>query len=60
MKKLVSLVLALCLLLSVAVVAHAEDKVVINLTDVGITPRDIEGTTLNITVDRIHDLHGNT
>ena len=32
MKKLVSLVLALCLLLSVAVVAHAEDKVVINLT----------------------------
>ena len=32
MKKLVSLVLALCLLLSVAVVAQAEDKVVINLT----------------------------
>ena len=29
MKKLVSLVLALCLLLSVAVVAQAEDKVVI-------------------------------
>ena len=38
----------------------SERKVVINLTDVGITPRDIEGTTLNITVDRIHDLHGNT
>ena len=37
----------------------SERKVVINLTDVGITPRDIEGTTLNITVDRIHDLHGN-
>ena len=32
MKKLLSLVLALCLLLSVAVVAQAEDKVVINLT----------------------------
>ena len=32
MKKLVSLVLALCLLLSVAVAAHAEEKVVINLT----------------------------
>ncbi|MBQ3630309.1 MAG: hypothetical protein II949_03640, partial [Prevotella sp.] len=38
----------------------SERKVVINLTDVGITPRDIEGTTLNITMDRIHDLHGNT
>jgi hypothetical protein len=37
----------------------SERKVVINLTDVGITPRDIEGTTLNITMDRIHDLHGN-
>ena len=37
----------------------SERKVVINLTDVGISPRDIEGTTLNITVDRIHDLHGN-
>jgi len=38
----------------------SERKVVVNLTGVGITPRDIEGTTLNITVDRIHDLHGNT
>lgn len=32
MKKLVSLVLALCMLLSVAAFAHAEDKVEINLT----------------------------
>ena len=32
MKKLVSLMLALCMLLSVAAIAHAEDKVVINLT----------------------------
>ena len=38
----------------------SERKVVVNLTGVGITPRDIEGTTLNVTVDRIHDLHGNT
>ena len=37
----------------------SERKVVINLTGAGISPRDIEGTTLNITVDRIHDLHGN-
>ena len=38
----------------------SERKVVVNLTGAGISPRDIEGTTLNITVDRIHDLHGNT
>ena len=38
----------------------SERKVVINLTGTAIKPRDIEGTTLNITVDRIHDLHGNT
>ena len=38
----------------------SERKVVINLTSTAIKPRDIEGTTLNITVDRIHDLHGNT
>ncbi|WP_294744155.1 LamG-like jellyroll fold domain-containing protein [uncultured Prevotella sp.] len=38
----------------------SERKVVINLTGAGISPRDIEGTTLNVTVDRIHDLHGNT
>ena len=38
----------------------SERKVVINLTGAGISPRDIEGTTLNVTVDRVHDLHGNT
>ena len=37
----------------------SERKVVVNLTGAGISPRDIEGTTLNVTVDRIHDLHGN-
>ena len=37
----------------------SERKVVINLTGAGVTPRDIEGTTLNITVAQIHDLHGN-
>jgi hypothetical protein len=35
--------------------------VVINLEEgTGIKTRDLEGTTLNITVDKIHDLHGNT
>ena len=38
----------------------SERKVVINLTGAGISPRDIEGTMLNITIDQIHDLHGNT
>ena len=38
----------------------SERKVVINLTGAGISPRDIEGTTLNVTVDQVHDLHGNT
>ena len=38
----------------------SERKVVINLTGAGISPRDIEGTTLNITVDQVHDMHGNT
>ena len=38
----------------------SERKVVINLTGAGISPRDIEGTMLNVTVDQIHDLHGNT
>ena len=38
----------------------SERKVVINLTGTAIKPRDIEGTMLNVTVDRIHDLHGNT
>ena len=38
----------------------SERKVVIHLVEgSGIKARDIEGTTLNITVDKIHDLHGN-
>lgn len=38
----------------------SERKVIINLTEgSGINARDIEGTTLNITVDKIHDMHGN-
>ena len=44
----------------VASTVASERKVVINLTGAGISPRDIEGTTLNITVDQVHDLHGNT
>ena len=37
----------------------SERKVVVRLTGAGVTPRDIEGTTLNVTVAQIHDLHGN-
>ena len=38
----------------------SERKVVINLVESsGIKARDIEGTTLNITVDKINDMHGN-
>lgn len=37
----------------------SERKVVINLTGAGVSARDIEGTTLNITVDKIFDMHGN-
>ena len=37
----------------------SERKVVISLTGSTVSARDIEGTTLNITVDKIHDLHGN-
>ncbi len=38
----------------------SERKVVISLVESsGIKARDIEGTTLNITVDKIHDAHGN-
>ena len=38
----------------------SERKVVIELQEgSGIKTRDIEGTTLNITVDQIHDMHGN-
>ena len=38
----------------------SERKVVINLTGAGISQRDIEGTTLNITLADIRDLHGNS
>ena len=38
----------------------SDRKVVINLQKGnGISARDIEGTTLNITVDKVHDIHGN-
>ena len=38
----------------------SERKLVISLNEgSGIKARDIEGTTLNITVDKIHDMHGN-
>lgn len=44
----------------IAVPVASERKVVINLfTTEGIAPRDLEGSTLNITVDKIHDMHGN-
>ncbi len=38
----------------------SERKVVINLLNTEVTPRELEGTTLNITLAEIHDLHGNT
>ena len=38
----------------------SERKIVINLNSSTISPRDIEGTTLNITLDDIHDMHGNS
>ncbi|MBQ8487901.1 MAG: hypothetical protein IJ533_10310 [Prevotella sp.] len=37
----------------------SDRKVVINLSMVGLTARQLEGTTLNITVDKVRDLHGN-
>ena len=38
----------------------SERKVVIRLEEgAGIKARDVEGTTLNITVDKVHDTHGN-
>ena len=38
----------------------SDRKLVIRLEEgSGIKARDIEGTTLNITVDKIHDMHGN-
>ena len=45
--------------LSVTPVA-SDRKVVINLNESGaIAPQELEGSTLNITVDKIHDMHGN-
>ena len=37
----------------------SERKVVINLAETEVTARDLEGTTLNITMAEVHDLHGN-
>lgn len=42
-----------------AVPVASERKVVINLSQAEVNARDIEGTTLNITLAEIHDLHGN-
>ena len=42
-----------------AVPVASERKVVINLAPAEVSARDIEGTTLNITVAEVHDLHGN-
>ena len=43
-----------------AVPVASERKVVINLSQAEVSARDIEGTTLNITLAEVHDLHGNT
>ncbi len=37
----------------------SERKVVINIAETEVSLRDIEGTTLNITMSEVHDLHGN-
>ncbi len=38
----------------------SERKIVVRLDEgAGITARDVEGATLNITIDKIHDMHGN-
>ncbi len=37
----------------------SERKVVINLAETEVSLRDIEGTTLNITMSEVHDLNGN-
>ena len=42
-----------------AVPVASERKVVINLAQTEVNARDIEGTTLNVTLAEIHDLHGN-
>ena len=43
-----------------AVPVASERKVVINLAETEVTARDLEGTTLNITMAEVHDLNGNT
>ena len=42
-----------------AVPVASERQVVINLAQTEVSARDLEGTTLNITMAEIHDLHGN-
>ena len=42
-----------------AVPVASERKVVINLSEAEVRLRDIEGTTLNVTLAEVHDLHGN-
>lgn len=42
-----------------AVPVSSERKVVINLAETEVNARDIEGTTLNVTLAEVHDLHGN-
>ena len=42
-----------------AVPVASERQVVINLANTEVNARDIEGTTLNVTLAEIHDLHGN-
>jgi hypothetical protein len=38
----------------------SERKIVVRLDEgSGVTARDVEGATLNITIDKIHDMHGN-
>ena len=44
----------------IAMPVASERKIIINMfTTEGVAPRDLEGSTLNITVDKIHDMHGN-
>ncbi|MBR4263610.1 MAG: hypothetical protein IKQ48_03445, partial [Paludibacteraceae bacterium] len=38
----------------------SERKVVINFVENEVNPRNLEGTTLNITLTNVHDLNGNT
>ena len=43
-----------------AVPVASERKVVINFVEEEVSPRALEGTTLNITLTDVHDLNGNT